>query len=272
MRHPSWPKRCLFACLPLTLAIQSAGLHAEPSPELPDHCQVGCPVGGGEQTLYRHGYALNNNPQTKFANWVAYRITAQTQAHGAKREWKADPDIDEANTLEPADYKHANGTLGVDRGHQANLASMAGVPNAYELNYLSNITPQMGNLNKGAWEKLESRERNLARDEGVDAVYVLTGPLYEADMDPLPEADEPHRIPSGYWKVLFIGDTPQQASHAAFVMSQATPFNAGFCDYQVTVEEIEKRAGLKLWSDLPADQAVPLKAAKGDLAKQRLGC
>ncbi|MNP48212.1 Nuclease precursor [compost metagenome] len=54
-------------------------------------------------------------------------------------------------------------------------------------------------------------------------------------------------------------------------MSQATPLKADFCDYQVTVEEIEKRAGLELWSDLPADQAARLKAAKGGLAK-RLGC
>lgn len=264
-------RRWLHACLPFALTIHSTGLYAEPGPALPDHCQVGCPTGGSEQTLYRHAYALNNNPQTKFANWVAYRITAQTPASGATRQWRADPDLAEEDTLEPADYKRASETLAVDRGHQANLASMAGVQNAYELNYLSNITPQKANLNKGAWEKLETQERNLARAEDVEAVYVLTGPLYEAAMDALPAADEPHRVPSGYWKVLFIGDAPQQVSHAAFIMGQETPFKASFCDYQVTVEAIEQRAGLVVWSDLAAEQGVALKSGEGGLAK-RLGC
>ncbi|BDM21239.1 MULTISPECIES: DNA/RNA non-specific endonuclease [Pseudomonas] len=271
MLPASSSKRWLCVCLPLVVAISSASLRAEINPVLPDHCQVGCPLGGSEQTLYRYAYALNNNPQTKFANWVAYRISAQTQASGAKRQWKSDPDLPAEHTLEPADYKNASAALAVDRGHQANLASMAGSQNAQELNYLSNITPQKANLNKGAWEKLETYERNLARDEDVEAVYVLTGPLYEAVMDALPEADESHRVPSGYWKVLFIGDAPQQASNVAFIMGQDTPLKASFCDYQVTVDAIEKRTGLVLWSDLAAEQGAALKTTAGGLAK-RFGC
>ncbi|WP_130910183.1 DNA/RNA non-specific endonuclease [Pseudomonas sp. Sample_9] len=59
-----------------------------------DNCSVGCPVGGDHQTLYRNAYTLNNNGSTKFANWVAYKITKQTAASGRPREWADDGSFD----------------------------------------------------------------------------------------------------------------------------------------------------------------------------------
>lgn len=40
-----------------------------------DNCPVGCPSGGSSQTLFRKAYTLNNNPQQKLANWMAYKVT-----------------------------------------------------------------------------------------------------------------------------------------------------------------------------------------------------
>ena len=52
---------------------------------------------------------------------------------------------------------------------------------------------------EGAWARLEDQERSLSKVEGVDAVYVATGPLYERDMGSLPGTNKVHTIPSGYW-------------------------------------------------------------------------
>ncbi len=48
------------------------------------------------------------------------------------------------------------------------------------------------------------------------------------------------------------------------------PKSASFCDYQVTVEEIERRThpALSFWSALPAGIARSLKSRKGSLAKE----
>ena len=59
---------------------------------------------------------------------------------------------------------------------------------AEETNYLSNITPQRSPLNQGPWRILEDRIRDVTAD--YDAVYVLTGPLYERTMPALPGADD----------------------------------------------------------------------------------
>jgi endonuclease G len=258
----------LSACT--TVSLTQDGQPLSPIPVV-DHCAVGCPAGGSALTLNRQAYSLNNNGNTRFANWVAYRITKDTPASGRPRNWKVDPAIPVGETLVPQDYSGASAALKVDRGHQANLASMGGVANWEELNYLSNITPQKSDLNKGAWAALEDRERGLSKDARIDEVHVLTGPLYERYMGVLPGTATPHTIPSGYWKIIFVGKTPESGLYAAFVMEQETPHSANFCNFQVTVDQIERRSGLTMWSNLPSSVQASLKSSPGQLAK-RIGC
>lgn len=195
----------------------------------------GVRLGGDAVTLYRQAYTLNNNGSTKFANWVAYRITKESAAVGRPRNWMKDPDVPVGETLNPVDYNWASVALKMDHGHQANLASMGGVSDWQTLKYLTNITPQKADLNQGAWARLEDQERSLSKAEGVDEVYVATGPLYERNMGSLPGTNKVHTIPSGYWKVIFMGGSPVGELYGAFVMEQGTPWAASFCDYQVTV-------------------------------------
>ncbi len=156
---------------------------------------MGCPTGIAGQVLDREAYTLSNNATTKFADWVAYRITKNTIASGGDRCWSEDPDIAPEETLEPKEYDGVS-SLAMERGHQANLASMGAVRNWRALNYLSNITPQKTALNQGAWKRLENRERELRNEPDADGVYVVTGPLYERDVGSLPNATKAHTIPS----------------------------------------------------------------------------
>jgi endonuclease G len=258
----------LSACTTVSQPHNDPSLSVQP---IVDHCAVGCPAGGSALTLNRQAYSLNNNGITRFANWVAYRITKDTPASGRPRNWQVDPAIAPGETLVPSDYAGANTALKVDRGHQANLASMAGVEEWEPLNYLSNITPQKSDLNQGAWAALEDQERRLSRDSNIDQVHVLTGPLYERHIGILPAATTPHTIPSGYWKIIFVGKTPENGLYAAFVMEQETPRSANYCHYQTTVDQIERRSGLTVWSHLPSSVQANLKSAPGQLAS-RIGC
>ena len=167
------------------------------------HCLYGCPFGSPETNdlIIRDIYILSSNDDTKFADWVAYKITADTISSTKTRTWRADPYLDDNETLEPDDYKDAHATIHTDRGHQAPLASFTGTEHWRDTNYLSNITPQKSDLNQGPWVDLESAVRDLIREHNYSAVYVITGTLYERDMAPLPQA-EPHKVPSGYWKII----------------------------------------------------------------------
>ena len=161
------------------------------------NCVYDCPTGATGQEIERSIYTLN----TKFSDWVAYNVTSSTiDGPTRSRYWRADPDLDSENTLEPDDYNDANAILATDRGHQVPLASFSNTDDWAMLNYLSNIPPQSSTLNQDPWVDLESAIRTMVSD-GQDA-YVVSGPLYESTFGTLPGADETHTIPSGYFKVV----------------------------------------------------------------------
>lgn len=218
------------------------------------HCEhffYGYPFGtpASNDLIIRDIYALSNNDDTKFADWVAYRLTMH-EVDGdltVERKWKPDPWLDPSETLEPRpdDYRGANSALRTDRGHQVPLAAFKGSRHAAHTNYLSNITPQKSNLNQGSWMRLEGKVRDVVRDVGE--VYVMTGPLYERDMPSLPNADETHSVPSGYWKIICT-EQGNFINAAAFIYDQETPRNDPILDHQTTIDEIEQRSGLDfLW-------------------------
>ena len=221
------------------------------------HYPYGMPVGtpSSNDLIVREIYALSSNDDTKFADWVAYRLDRNTVNGNAttSRNYIPDPLIDPDETLEPDDYDDANARLGTTRGHQAPLGTFKGTNFWAQTNYLSNLTPQKGDLNGGAWLRLENRVKGIVNQ--CDVVYVITGTLYERNMPELPKADEPHVIPSGYWKIvaLNVENDPSALLVSAFIFDQDTPRNADIKSGQVTVDEVEARSGLDFFSELPDD-------------------
>jgi endonuclease G, mitochondrial len=218
------------------------------------HCLHGCPTGTPESNdlVVREVYALSNNSKTKFADWVAYRVTKETMgtSQDLNRGWRPDPSLDSEETLEPNDYTGAFRELDTDRGHQAPLASFAGTVFWRTTNYLSNITPQKSDLNQGPWVNLESAVRDAAYARGP--TYVMTGPLFGTEATPdeemtLPSADESHDIPSAYWKVV----ATESGSTAAFLFDQETPRDVDYCalEFSRTIEEIQDITGYSLFPD-----------------------
>ena len=238
------------------------------------HCKHFChgyPTGTPttNDMIIRDIYALSSNDEAKFADWVAYRLDEDTieAIYGTRRNWKADPWLDEEETLEPRpdDYRGAHEALGTDRGHQASLASFKGTAYWPETNYYSNITPQDSDLNQGPWRVLEDKVRDLARTGNV--VYVMTGPLYEYEegdeIPELPEADETHTVPSGYWKIVAVqdGDGYDTIRTASFIFDQETHGDADVLDHLVTVDDVEERSGLDVMWELRDDIETEIEGA-----------
>lgn len=229
------------------------------------HCLHGCPAGapGNDDLIVREIYTLASNPLTRLSDWVAYRVTPETIGPSQQRNWAADPVLAPDETLDPDAYSGASAALRVDRGHQAPLAAFSGTPFWADTNMLSNVTPQASALNQGAWQRLEARERTLATSARI-GVYVLTGPLFERLMAPLPGGPALHRLPSGYWKVLATSD----GRLTAFLFDQQTPRASNYCDMRAPLSEIVLRTRLVLfpgpgtptWRPLDSDLGCPAAA------------
>lgn len=264
----------------VVLAIVLAGLSSRPAladgpyPLMSWHCLAGCPTGGGPgRIIVRPIYTLQNDAETKFADWVAYAVIKDWIGPTEERRWKADPLLPADATLEPADYTKAFATIHTDRGHQVPLASFTSTPWWEDTNVLSNITPQRSDLNRGPWLALESAVRDVARSGPV--VHVLSGPFHDGEPMSLPGADEPHQVPSGYWKIVMIaGENPLLPTEVAtFVFDQETPRDADICatQHKGSIAEVARRTGLTLLPELHETSRAALDAAPSPM-RRRLGC
>lgn len=265
----------LAATMPAMVAPMSAG--ADNANLHTFHCLHGCPVGApaNDDLIVREIYTLASNPLTKLADWVAYRVTPETIGPSQERNWAADPALASDETLDPDAYDGASAALRVDRGHQAPLAAFSGTPFWADTNVLSNITPQASALNQGPWQRLEARENKLATSTRI-AVYVLTGPLFERLMAPLPAGPALHRVPSGYWKVLATSD----GRLTAFLFDQHTPRGADYCAMRASLDEVVLRTrlalfpgpGTPMWrpldSDLGCTAEVPARPAPEKISQR----
>lgn len=226
------------------------------------HCLAGCPTEtpATNDLVVREIFALSNNKHTKFADWVAYRVTRETigSSDSLKRKWRSDDLLGDEETLEPDDYKGANKEIDTDRGHQAPLASFAGTHFWRATNFLSNITPQKSDLNQGPWARLESAVRDAAY--ALREVYVVTGPLFDPNeiQMKLPNLNEPHSIPTGYFKVV----ANRSGSLTAFVFDQDVAKKMNYCDGIVKLQEVEKASGLDLF---PREADWPTGSLRTDL-------
>ena len=204
------------------------------------HCPLGCPSNPDSNDLvFAHVYALSNNPETKFADWVAYEVNVLNFGVSPGRSWKADKLLNKDSTLEPSDYDEVS-DLEYERGHQAPLASFSGSDYWHELNFLSNITPQKKTLNNGAWKHLEIAVRDAV--EYSKPLYVITGAIYNNNNLKLPNANEDHEIPTEYFKIIYN----LKGESASFLMEQSTPKTTNYCTKQKAISAIQAKIGFQL--------------------------
>jgi endonuclease G len=113
------------------------------------NCLGGCPEGSPEENILveREIYTLSASPETRFSDWVAYKVTKASQAGSrSERRWKEDPELNGIG-LEPLprkedDYRGAFAALGTNRGHQAPLAAFTGTPHWRDTNFLRSAQPR----------------------------------------------------------------------------------------------------------------------------------
>ena len=154
------------------------------------------------QVIEHIGYTVSYNEQRRNANWVAYELTGQevdgTEPRGSK--FIPDPDVKGRQAVDD-DYRNS----GWDRGHLAPAADMKWSEQAMDESfYLSNVSPQNGNLNRGVWKSIEELTRDNAQRYGE--ILVVTGPVFTSKKGLGYIGDNRVMIPNAFYKVLLAYD------------------------------------------------------------------
>lgn len=201
--------------------------------------------------IQRSCYSLDYDCRTRNASWVYERITSESLSGTVDRKnssFKEDPAIPEPFRSTLSDFKGS----GFDRGHLAPAADHTSTQEGMsETFYLSNMSPQNAQFNRGYWASLEKHVRDLTKTYAV--VEVFTGPLY------LPEEDQDGTkwvryqvigkndvaVPTHFFKVLVLENSSGNKDYRAFILpNEPIDSKTPLIKFVVTLQKIEKAAGL----------------------------
>lgn len=216
-----------------------------------DNLELGAPEGKEVDCIFdREGYAFGYSEIHEQPLWVIYKLTAD-ELNGKRvdrtDDFRADPRV-RTRSADPEDYK---GT-GYDRGHLAPAADMGWDKDVMsESFYMSNMSPQKPECNRGIWVDLESQVRDFARRE--KEVFIVTGPVFYSGK-PVKSIGVNNRVsvPHAYYKVVY--DLTPPCKMIGFIIPNSGS-NKKLQDFAVTVSTVERETGLTFFSKLSADQA-----------------
>lgn len=222
-------------------------------------------------------FILSYDRRLRSPAWVIEHLTPEklknrtSETSRDKSKFKEDPAIHEYFRSKLADYTNS----GYDRGHMAAAGNHKLNQEDLDQTFaLSNISPQKPELNRGAWEKLETYTRwRAARAKNL---YVVTGPLYL----PMKARDgnlyvtyrvlgRNHvSVPTHYFKVFLVEGKDNKLALEAFLMpNESRMENVDLDDYRVPLDRldiIERASGVIFFDQLFREKIeAPSKLAVG---------
>ena len=215
------------------------------------------PTGKTNNQLIRHdGYTLRYDADLKNPVWVAYPLLAYEITGDARRDnerFTPDPTVTGGTAL-PSDYTRS----GYDRGHLAPAGDFKFSQDMMRQSFfMSNISPQAPQFNRGIWKELEDQVRSWAlRDEGL---YVVTGPVLRSGLPTIGRANAV-TVPDQFYKVILYcrkGASPDVRMIGFLLKNE--PSNESLNEFVVPVSDIERATGLDFFDKMPDDLERRLK-------------
>ena len=111
--------------------------------------------------------------------------------------------------------------------------------------YMSNMSPQDPQFNRGIWKELEAQVRTFAVAE--KEIYVVTGPILPQEKA-ITIGRSKVTVPYSYYKVIYDLTPPEKM--IGFILPNQRS-DQPLADFAVTVDAVEAASGLNFFSKLP---------------------
>lgn len=205
---------------------------------------VAIPKGLTSQIKDYTGFTLSFNKDNRTPNYVAWELLGTEVTTDVSRT----DNFWQDNGIEGCP-KHADYTgSGYDRGHMCPAADQKWSIDAMnDCFVMANMCPQLHDLNAGAWEKLEEKERVWAKRDS--AVMIIAGPIYTDGETWIEKSGV--RVPDAFFKVLIAPYLVEPRGIAFVYPHMKCPGNMQ--DYATTIDEVEKMTGFDFFAALPDD-------------------
>lgn len=206
--------------------------------------EVRKPAGLREEIVRYTGMTVSFNSDTHQPNWVAWELldSEVTGESGREPGFLVDPEVD--GCALPDDYR----LTGFDRGHMAPAGDMKWHPQAMrESFYMTNICPQAGDLNRGAWKKLEEKCRQRAKADS--ALIIICGPMFDKSGPSARIGATGVAVPQSFFKVI-LAPFVEHPWAIGFIMPNGY-VAGGMQKAAVSVDKVEELTGYDFFSALP---------------------
>ena len=201
------------------------------------------PLGLYDNLISHNYYSLSYSEEHKQAEWVYYKLNSLQLNQTVKRKnnFRKDPKVIK-NSSDLNDYKGS----GYDRGHLAPAADMKYNSNSMrESFYLSNVSPQSANFNRGIWKKIEKQIRDWSYMYGE--LIIITGPILECENFGKIGTNRV-TIPKWYYKVVI---DPNNYKRNLAVLIENTGSSNSVKSYVITIDQLEEFSGIDFFYRLP---------------------
>jgi endonuclease G len=233
------------------------------------HLALGLPTDGDQSDdviLDEHDFVVSFNPSRMDPNWVAWQLDSRYFGAVRRRDdFRADESLSAAAArVTPHDYQHS----GYDRGHLCPSADRTATEEMNSLTFLmTNMVPQVHEVNRGPWERLEEHERDLAKRTGAE-LYIVAGPIFDAAPKTIGRGVA---VPRATYKVIVALSAGQNAMHVTndtMVVSVVIPNEERvsghpWTEFTTSVDEVERQSGYDFLNAVPDDVEAALEAKTG---------
>jgi len=224
--------------------------------------------------LVNHGYVVGYSEDRRNPLWSAYRAS--------EVKGDADPIRFERARFFYADSRTASAVDGrtygdgFDRGHMTPnfaIASQYGSLAQLETFFMTNMSPQQGDLNRGPWARLEQHVVAAAQEK--EHVFVICGPIFGDDPEMVTRgSDRDIQIPEAFYMILVDASMefrtrpvidivayrfPQDAARGADISDRAL--------FGVSVNQIEEETGLDFFPSFDG-LMIDWEAREGEVADE----
>jgi DNA/RNA endonuclease G (NUC1) len=236
-----------------------------------NHAAFGTPVDGDASDdilLSKQTFSLSYNSARGGPNWVSWNLNASHFGAADRCDcFSADATLPAgASMIVTSDYTGS----GYSRGHMvmSEQRTQSDAENASTF-LMTNILPQLQDMNGGPWLKFEIYTNDLARIDGRE-VYNVAGGLYGASPSTL-KGEGKVAIPTHTWKIIVVmnggeglADVASASSIQVIAVSMPNAPGIQANDwpmYRTSVDALEAATGYDFLAALPDDIEAVVEAA-----------
>jgi endonuclease G, mitochondrial len=201
------------------------------------------PSSKSNKEIVRHSaFILSYQEEYELASWVLHRLVKEAAYghEGRSNEFLPDPLVKSGSTV-TQDYSRS----GYDRGHLCPAGDFRHDKALEdETFYMSNMSPQMPDFNRGIWSDLENKARSWVKKRGE--LIILTGPILKKGLPTIGRMNK-IAVPEKFYKIIY---DPALEEAIAFLFP-----NEGSVElvksFTISINELEAMTGIDFFAKLP---------------------